>query len=982
MGSIVTFYSFKGGVGRTMALANIAVLLARRGMRVLAVDWDLEAPGLDRYFRSYTRGVYDAQIGLLDLLFDSSTQEQKPDWRRYTTEILFNNQFSLTLLTSGRQDKSYASRVLRFDWNEFFTNCDGGNVIEALRDDWKKEFDVTLVDSRTGITDAGGICTIQMPDVLVPVFTTNEQSLQGSKDVVLRAQLARQKLAFDRMPLLVFPLPSRFEGLAEYEEAKNWLNIFSTELAQFYEDWLPKQFSPLQILERTKLPYVAYFSFGEKLPVITEGTSDPQSLGYAYLAAATLIGNDFKDAEGLISGGPLPSDASTPEAGWQEKDKSPQHKALSTIWSIQEFFDNSIAPAITPGDPLTPSINSRIRILFTGVGPKEDTKIPSNLKMRDSFATFQKGDYRHWYELISKTALTAVELQEALLRYLPHIVHFFGHRNQSEAMRFEESPTEDAFINENALAQLFRIIRDHVQIVIFDACYSRAHAEKLTETIDYVVHISESVSDKPSKTFFESFYRAIAYGRSVEEAFSLARNALDLSFINLSTVPALFVRNGTSAAVPLLLQVNREYQQFVDRLKLTLNRIAAGTSAEEERKAVRKVLLSGKINFSRKNISSAEAFPHGFNIIPHDHLLEIELSNTLYLRLQEQLYPPTLSLGSAPPGLILVGRKDSLDDLKELLGAMAASPNDGQIIVVRGWPGVGKTAFVAALGRAPEVLQTFPDGVLWASFGQHPEVMSELAAWGRALGTDELAHLPTLDEAAAKLTVLLRNKRMLLVVDDVWDETHALPFLKARATTKSSLIITTRVTSVADALAPNPAVVYMLPPLTEDAAFTLLRSIAPMQVEQYPDECREIVRELGCIPLALHVAGRLIKAESRMGLDVAPLLQGIREGQMIASEPAPIDMSISSTIPTVDALLERSISSLDESTRDCFAFLGAFAPEPATFDLASIAAVWQVQDPKPIVRKLVDYGLLEPIGAGRFHMNTLMVKYARTLLAK
>lgn len=50
MGSIITFYSYKGGVGRTMAVANIAVLLARKGLRVLVVDWDLEAPGLHRYF--------------------------------------------------------------------------------------------------------------------------------------------------------------------------------------------------------------------------------------------------------------------------------------------------------------------------------------------------------------------------------------------------------------------------------------------------------------------------------------------------------------------------------------------------------------------------------------------------------------------------------------------------------------------------------------------------------------------------------------------------------------------------------------------------------------------------------------------------------------------------------------------------------------------------------------------------------------------
>ena len=53
MSRIITFYSYKGGVGRTLALANIGVLLAKRGKKVLLMDWDLEAPGLDRYFRPY-----------------------------------------------------------------------------------------------------------------------------------------------------------------------------------------------------------------------------------------------------------------------------------------------------------------------------------------------------------------------------------------------------------------------------------------------------------------------------------------------------------------------------------------------------------------------------------------------------------------------------------------------------------------------------------------------------------------------------------------------------------------------------------------------------------------------------------------------------------------------------------------------------------------------------------------------------------------
>src|SRR4051812_487244 len=52
-GTVVTFYSYKGGTGRTMALANIAWILAANGHRVLMVDWDLESPGLGRFFTPF-----------------------------------------------------------------------------------------------------------------------------------------------------------------------------------------------------------------------------------------------------------------------------------------------------------------------------------------------------------------------------------------------------------------------------------------------------------------------------------------------------------------------------------------------------------------------------------------------------------------------------------------------------------------------------------------------------------------------------------------------------------------------------------------------------------------------------------------------------------------------------------------------------------------------------------------------------------------
>ena len=73
---IYTLYSFKGGVGRSMALANLGAYFCKKGLRVVMIDWDLEAPGLENYFYSAAGGKSielaraAARPGLIDLLTD------------------------------------------------------------------------------------------------------------------------------------------------------------------------------------------------------------------------------------------------------------------------------------------------------------------------------------------------------------------------------------------------------------------------------------------------------------------------------------------------------------------------------------------------------------------------------------------------------------------------------------------------------------------------------------------------------------------------------------------------------------------------------------------------------------------------------------------------------------------------------------------------------------------------------------------------
>lgn len=74
---ICTFYSYKGGVGRSMALANVADRLCRCGLKTLMIDFDLEAPGLERFFPIDLRAVWE-NPGMLDLLISHKQSMSQP----------------------------------------------------------------------------------------------------------------------------------------------------------------------------------------------------------------------------------------------------------------------------------------------------------------------------------------------------------------------------------------------------------------------------------------------------------------------------------------------------------------------------------------------------------------------------------------------------------------------------------------------------------------------------------------------------------------------------------------------------------------------------------------------------------------------------------------------------------------------------------------------------------------------------------------
>ena len=183
---IVTFYSFKGGVGRTMALVNVGVRLAQTGRNVLLVDFDLEAPGITTFVLPRPR---DQKKGVVDYLTDYYLQKgTPPDLSEYMYKSgrKFSDSGALWIMPAGDQDADYGHRLNSLDWQDLYGHRAGFLLFENLKSQWQAEIqpDYVLIDSRTGHTDVGGICTRQLPDAVVSLFFPNEQNLRGLTRVV------------------------------------------------------------------------------------------------------------------------------------------------------------------------------------------------------------------------------------------------------------------------------------------------------------------------------------------------------------------------------------------------------------------------------------------------------------------------------------------------------------------------------------------------------------------------------------------------------------------------------------------------------------------------------------------------------------------------------------------------------------------------------------------------------------------------------
>jgi hypothetical protein len=198
-------------------------------------------------------------------------------------------------------------------------------------------------------------------------------------------------------------------------------------------------------------------------------------------------------------------------------------------------------------------MTEKLKVLFLAASPVNTSRIRLDEEAREIGQIIRNGPARDLIEFIPKFAVRVSDLQRVLLTHRPHVVHFSGHGEKEQGITLEDKQGNLKMVSKQALAALFKILKDDISLVILNACHSNSQIEALTEVMDFTITMRGPISDEAAVIFAPHFYQAIAFGRSMKDAFDLACNELALEEIGESDTPALLERKGVCATEAFLI---------------------------------------------------------------------------------------------------------------------------------------------------------------------------------------------------------------------------------------------------------------------------------------------------------------------------------------------------------------------------------------------------------------------------------------------
>ena len=300
-----------------------------------------------------------------------------------------------------------------------------------------------------------------------------------------------------------------------------------------------------------------------------------------------------------------------------------------------------------------------------------------------------------------------------------------------------------------------------------------------------------------------------------------------------------------------------------------------------------------------------------------------------------------------------------------------ASDRRVALTAVHGIGGIGKSVLASALCHDPVIRDAYPDGVIWLKIGQTPgDLAEQMRVVGRTLG-DDMAHYTSATEAASRLRTLLPDKSVLVVLDDVWDARHVLPFVIEAP--RSRVLFTTRDRGIAERHDIRAAVLTVQP-MTTTEALALLHTIT----KRNDPALNDVARAVGYHPLALSLAGGRI----RRGMTPVEWLRAFGEMHTAFIRAG---RRADGRHDSIEACFSLSIEALDPADRPLYHTLGIFAKD-TWIPRATVRQLWGAYglsdyDADDLIAQVVDLALVEQrADDGALSLHDLLHDYNRSCL--
>jgi hypothetical protein len=178
-------------------------------------------------------------------------------------------------------------------------------------------------------------------------------------------------------------------------------------------------------------------------------------------------------------------------------------------------------------------------ILFASSNPTDTDPLRLNEEFREIVNGIKRSRNRDEFDYEYQLATRSTDLRRALLDNKPSFVHFSGH-GSSVGIVLENKDGELKLVQVKALANLFKLFAENIECVVLNACYSEAQAKAIAKHINYVIGMKNSIADSSAIKFSVAFYDAIGAGESIEFAYEIAINTLEIEGSTDNPKPVLF----------------------------------------------------------------------------------------------------------------------------------------------------------------------------------------------------------------------------------------------------------------------------------------------------------------------------------------------------------------------------------------------------------------------------------------------------------